>query len=115
MVSCAPLVLAGDRLTMYSPGRFFALQSLKLILGHLVTHYDFEPLKERPKFLEISGSCLPPEKEKIKVRRRPRTAAPEAKPETVTTAHEVEDSQVNADDDVALPQRFASGFAFAGL
>ncbi|KAK5126384.1 hypothetical protein LTR85_010620 [Meristemomyces frigidus] len=52
------------------PGRFFAVQTLKLMLGYLVTHYDFEPLAERPKFIEIGEVQNPSPKTVLKVRRR---------------------------------------------
>ncbi|KAK4549050.1 hypothetical protein LTR36_007506 [Oleoguttula mirabilis] len=52
------------------PGRFFAVQTLKLMLGYLVTHYDLEPLAERPKFDEIGEIRIPSAKTVLKVRRR---------------------------------------------
>lgn len=51
------------------PGRFFAVQTVKLMLGYLVTHYDFEPLAERPKPVEIGDVQTSP-KTVLKVRRR---------------------------------------------
>lgn len=58
-----------------SPGRFFAVQALKLILGHLITQYDFEPLAERPENLEIGDISIPSDKVAIKMRKR-RTSVP---------------------------------------
>lgn len=52
------------------PGRFFAVQALKVLLGLLLIKYDFEPLQERPKMLEIGEAILPSEKTTVKIRRR---------------------------------------------
>lgn len=52
------------------PGRFFAVQTLKLMLGYLVMYYDFEPLVERRKFIEIGDVVIPSPKTVLKVRRR---------------------------------------------
>ena len=55
------------------PGRFFAVQALKVMLGYLLIHCDFELRTERPKFVEIGDGIIPSEKAKIKVRRRKMT------------------------------------------
>lgn len=52
------------------PGRFFAVQALKVIIGLLLIRYDFEPLQERPKPTEIGEVIIPPEKATVKIRRR---------------------------------------------
>lgn len=57
-------------LTNNSPGRFFAVQVLKMLLGYLLVNYDFEPLTERPKCLEIGEAVIPEEETKVKIRRR---------------------------------------------
>lgn len=38
-----------------SPGRFFAVHVFNMILGHLLTTYDFEPLGERPIVKSMGG------------------------------------------------------------
>lgn len=53
-----------------SPGRFYAVQALKIMLGHLLINYDFEPLTEKPKFVEIGDATVPSDKAIIKMRRR---------------------------------------------
>ena len=52
------------------PGRFFAVQTLKIMLGHLFTHYDFEPLAERPKFFMFGELAMPSESTMVRIRRR---------------------------------------------
>jgi cytochrome P450 len=54
------------------PGRFFALHEMKLMLTHLVAHYDVQPLKERPIQYNLMWLKLPSEKATIRVRRRAR-------------------------------------------
>lgn len=51
------------------PGRFFAIQMLKLMLGHVLVNYEFEPLAERPEFSSFGDLTMPPST-KVKVRRR---------------------------------------------
>lgn len=52
------------------PGRFFAVQAMKVLLSLLLVNYDFEPWQERPKNLEIGEAILPSEKTTVKIRRR---------------------------------------------
>ncbi|RFU31892.1 hypothetical protein B7463_g4405, partial [Scytalidium lignicola] len=52
------------------PGRFFAAAELKLMLAYIVTHYDVEPIVERPHNQWIAGSVIPPTKATIRIRRR---------------------------------------------
>ena len=59
-----------ERANYCSPGRFFAVQTLKIMLGYLLTQYDFEPLSERPKRLEIGEAQIEKEETKIKMRLR---------------------------------------------
>lgn len=40
------------------PGRFFASQELKLMLAHIVTHYDIKPLK-RPETIHFGAGGMP--------------------------------------------------------
>lgn len=44
------------------PGRFFAQETLKLLLIHLLTHYEFKytaDSKETPRFLSNNLFCVP--------------------------------------------------------
>ena len=58
------------------PGRFFAVQTMKLILSYMISHYDFEPLgpegegEGEKRYLEITEVRLPNPNVKIKVQRR---------------------------------------------
>jgi len=54
------------------PGRFFAVQTMEVMLGYLLTQYDFEPFAEEPKYTEIVDVRIPKEETKFKVRRRKR-------------------------------------------
>ena len=52
------------------PGRFFAAHEMKLLLAHLVQHYDVEHMAERPMQQTILETKLPPSSLRIRVRRR---------------------------------------------
>ncbi|KAH8819202.1 cytochrome P450 [Xylogone sp. PMI_703] len=52
------------------PGRFFAAAELKLMLAYIVTHYDVEPITNRPENQWIASSVIPPTKATIRIRRR---------------------------------------------
>ncbi|KAG9246658.1 cytochrome P450, partial [Calycina marina] len=52
------------------PGRIFAVNAIKLKLGHLLLEYDVEPYKERPKMIEIGEEIMPSEEIMMKVRRK---------------------------------------------
>lgn len=59
------------------PGRFFAVQTMKVMIGWLLVHYDFEVVFKEGKegeveWLEVGEARLPPMKEKgmVRVRRR---------------------------------------------
>lgn len=52
------------------PGRFFATQELKLMLAHLVMHYDIEPPSERPKPSFMNGFSIPLTGTWINIKRR---------------------------------------------
>ncbi|KAH7320777.1 putative cytochrome P450 [Stachybotrys elegans] len=52
------------------PGRFFAASELKLLLGHVILHYDFEMRTERPPNKWIVLNLLPPMEATIRVKRR---------------------------------------------
>lgn len=53
-------------------GRFFAASTLKLLLAHVLLHYDFEPLDERPKNTWYGSNRVPPMKATIRVTRNSR-------------------------------------------
>ncbi|KAH6982362.1 cytochrome P450 [Ilyonectria sp. MPI-CAGE-AT-0026] len=52
------------------PGRFFAAAELKLMLAHLVMHYDFELQETRPRNTWFALNRVPPMKATVKIRRR---------------------------------------------
>jgi cytochrome P450 len=52
------------------PGRFFAANELKLILGYMVLNYEFEMQAERPRNTWFGLSRVPPMKATIRIRRR---------------------------------------------
>ncbi len=52
------------------PGRFFAANELKLMLGHLVLHYDFEMQETRPRNQWFGLIRVPPMQATIRIRRR---------------------------------------------
>lgn len=41
------------------PGRFFALNEVKILVANMVLHYDIEPLKTRPKMTPIIWLNVP--------------------------------------------------------
>lgn len=54
------------------PGRFFASGEIKLILSHILLHYDFETEVKgvRPKDTHLATECIPSETAKILFRKR---------------------------------------------
>ncbi|KKY36702.1 putative ent-kaurene oxidase [Diaporthe ampelina] len=52
------------------PGRFFAAAELKLMLAHLILHYDFEMLDKRPRNMWFALNRVPPMEQTIRVKRR---------------------------------------------
>lgn len=52
------------------PGRFFASHEMKLMLAHIVQHYDIEFMPKRPASQTIMEVKLPAESAEIRVRRR---------------------------------------------
>lgn len=52
------------------PGRFFAATELKLMLAHLILHYDFEMLASRPRNVWFAINRVPPMEQTIRIRRR---------------------------------------------
>lgn len=57
---------------MYSPGRFFAISTLKLMLAYLVLEFDIEPFPEerRPQWIEFGGVSLLKEDTFVVMRKR---------------------------------------------
>ncbi|KAF7198245.1 Cytochrome P450 monooxygenase [Pseudocercospora fuligena] len=53
------------------PGRFFAVHVMKIMLGHLLLHYDMQPFEKKPEVFEIGEAKVPSDKQMIKVKRRP--------------------------------------------
>ena len=53
-----------------SPGRFFAIHTMKTVLACMLLGWIPEPLEKRPKYLEIADLTVPSEKTKVKFRRR---------------------------------------------
>jgi cytochrome P450 len=52
------------------PGRFFALNEMKIFMAHMLLNYDVEYLKVRPQHMNIISLKLPLNKGTIRVRRR---------------------------------------------
>ena len=58
------------------PGRFFAVDMIKLIMTYLITNYDVKPYPVRPKNKWITESLVPPFDATLEVRRRAGTIKP---------------------------------------
>lgn len=65
MVLC---VLVANQI--YSPGRFFAANQMKIALGHIALRYEIEPIPVRPTNRWFFGHIAPPLGETLRVRRR---------------------------------------------
>jgi cytochrome P450 len=52
------------------PGRFFAANELKLLLGHALMNYDFEMQTGRPENIWVILNLIPPMKATVRVKRR---------------------------------------------
>lgn len=59
-------------LTIGSPGRWFAVQLLKILLAYLTLNYDIEATGPQPKRQVIGDAALPPSLASVRVRRRRR-------------------------------------------
>jgi hypothetical protein len=53
-----------------SPGRFFAINQLKLIMAHILLNYDIQPLPIRPDNIALGDVMIPPLKATMRIRRR---------------------------------------------
>ena len=52
------------------PGRFFAIQQLKLLIAHMIMNYDIQPLAKRPPNIWLGGLVFPPMKATLRIKRR---------------------------------------------
>lgn len=52
------------------PGRFFAVNVMKLLLAHVAMEYDIKPLEKRPENVVFSDVSVPSDKAEIEVKRR---------------------------------------------
>lgn len=52
------------------PGRFFAVDLVKIILTHVLINYEILPLEERPQNMWIEYNVIPPPTAVLSVRRR---------------------------------------------
>lgn len=52
------------------PGRFFAVDMIKMIVAYLVSNFDIKPLHKRPKNLWVADVVVPDRRVTIKLRRR---------------------------------------------
>lgn len=66
---------------MYSPGRFFAVSTLKLMLAYLVLNFEIEPFPEdrQPQWIEFGGVSLLKEDTYVVMKRRGSTGSIEVK------------------------------------
>ena len=51
------------------PGRFFAVQEIKLLLAHILLDFEIHYVKERPQNQFLGTSCLPPAKATLRIRK----------------------------------------------
>ena len=66
---------------MYSPGRFFAVSTLKLMLAYLVLNFEIEPFPEdrQPQWIEFGGVSLLKEDTYVTMKKRTTSGASEGK------------------------------------
>lgn len=53
-----------------SPGRWFAVQLLKILLAYITINYDVEAIGPQPEAKVIGDAAMPPTSATIRVRRR---------------------------------------------
>lgn len=58
------------------PGRFFAVDELKMVLAHILIYYEVQHIPQRPPNIMISSQSIPPLTASIKVRPRLGVAGP---------------------------------------
>lgn len=62
--------VARSQIVYQSPGRWFAVRLLKLMVAYITLHYHIEPLAQRPKNFAFGDANIPSFTTKIRVRRR---------------------------------------------
>ncbi|KAK7961237.1 cytochrome P450 [Apiospora saccharicola] len=69
-VNASPNHLAWGIGKSQCPGRFFAVDELKLIMAHVLIYYEVEHIPVRPKNIFISSQSIPPLTASLRFRRR---------------------------------------------
>jgi hypothetical protein len=70
--SCVLLLLTMANMHVFSPGRFFAVTEMKLVLMHLVMNYDVKLLPgTAPRPLIMGTAIIPDPKLPVLFRKRP--------------------------------------------
>ena len=56
----------------YSPGRFFAVTMMKMIMAHLLLNYDIKAIEDgvRPKNITLGSVITPDPRAKLLIRKR---------------------------------------------
>ena len=52
------------------PGRFFAIQEIKLLVAHVILNFDFQHMDKRPQNTWIGNTQIPPMKAMLTIRKR---------------------------------------------
>ena len=68
-VSTGPAFLTFGHGKHACPGRFFAVQEIKLLLATIVLNFDIHHIKERPQNIWLNNMQTPPTKAKLSVRK----------------------------------------------
>ena len=58
-----------------SPGRWFAVHLLKLLVAYITLNYDMEPVEKRPRNLNYFDANFPSFSTRVRVRRRKQTVS----------------------------------------
>ena len=65
------IILVGEALTVRSPGRFFAVHEVKMLLAFVLLRYDLGTVdRARPKDLEFEARIIPDVGCKLLIRKR---------------------------------------------
>jgi cytochrome P450 len=70
MVSTSPTYMAFGHGRHACPGRFFAANTMKLIMAYIMLYYNVQPLEQRPENEGMAEAIVPPLKATLRVRRR---------------------------------------------
>lgn len=62
------------------PGRFFAVDLIKVVLNYVLMNYEVQPLEERPENIWIEYNVIPSPPAKLSVKRRKAGSAKEKGP-----------------------------------